>query len=166
MASLSFLIAGCQEDLLPSNDQLESNSVAEVGSTLEDLSFDLSTDEQQSLSNRLQDSDAVVLYFTMWCPVCDSHMSHIRQSIQPNYPNVDFVFVDYISGSISASRGAQESSGYTDFDVIADFDDVLQNRLGGNMAITLVVDKNFVVQLNEEFKTGSQLINTLNRLSE
>ena len=166
LAALTFLITGCQEDLLPSNDQLESNSKAEVGSTIEDLNFDLSTSENQNLSERLQNSDAVVLYFTMWCPVCDSHMSHIRQHYRSQYTNVDFIFVDYVSGSISASLGAQQSSGYTDFDVIADFDDALEDRLGGNMAITLVVDKNFTVLMNEEFKTGTQLTSVLNQLSE
>lgn len=166
LGSLAFLIAGCQEDLLPSNDQLETNSKAEVGSTLEDLSFFLSTHENQNLSDRLQQSDAVVLYFTMWCPVCDSHMSHIRRNFRDEFPNVDFIFVDYVSGSINASLGAQRSSGYTDFDVIADFDDTLQNRLGGTMAITLVIDKNFTIRMNEEFKTGSHLMDVLHQLSE
>jgi len=166
VALLSWFMTGCQEDLLPSNDQLASNSIAEVGSTLDDINFTLSTGDTQNLSDRLQNADAIVLYFTMWCPVCDSHMNHIRQHIRDDYPNVDFIFVDYVSGSVSASYGAQRSSGYSDFDVLADINDVLQNRLGGTMATTVVVDKNFIVRMNEEFKTGSQLTAMLDQLSE
>lgn len=160
----SLTLSGCQEDLLPSNDQLSSDSEAQVGATIDDLSYTLSTDSNGQLSTQLQSHDAVVLYFTMWCPVCDSHMSHIRRSFVSQYPNVDFIFVDYISGSINSARGAQTSSGYSDFEVIADFDDQLQNYLGGTMASTIVINKNFTVLMNEEYKTGAQLESILEGL--
>lgn len=160
----AFLLAGCQEDLFPSNDPLNSQSEARVGATISDFEFSLSTNSLDQLSNRLQTHDAVVLYFTMWCPVCDSHMSHIRSQFKSQYPDVDIIFVDYVSGTINNARGAQTSSGYSDFDVIADYDDQLQSYLGGTMASTIVIDKNFTVLMNEEFKTGSQLSLVLNDL--
>ncbi len=49
-----------------------------------------------------------VIYFTMWCPICDMHMSNMRASILPNYPAVRFLVVDYVSGSVAdgAKRGS------------------------------------------------------------
>lgn len=151
-------ISGCQEDLLPSNDQLPSTANVQVGDTVDsDLSFSTSNNHDELLISRLQTHDAVVLYFTMWCPVCDSHMSHIRSHFVSKYTNVDFMFVDYVSGSIAGARDAQTASGYRDFDVIADYDDTLQNYFSGTMATTIVIDKNLIVLMNEEFKAGSQL---------
>jgi peroxiredoxin len=161
-----FLLTGCQEDLFPSNDQLTSKSEAQVGALIDDLEFTLSTNINDEISSRLQPNniDAVVLYFTMWCPVCDSHMSHIRSQFKNQYPNIEFMFVDYVSGSTTSSRGAQTSSGYSDFDVISDYDNALENYFSGTMASTIVIDKNFIVLMNEEFKTGSQLASILDNL--
>lgn len=151
-------ISGCQEDLLPSNDQLPNTAHVQMGDTVDsDLSFTTSENSEELLVNRLQNHDAVVLYFTMWCPVCDSHMSHIRSHFVNQYTHVDFIFVDYVSGSITSSQAAQTASGYRDFDVIADYDDGLQHYFSGTMASTIVIDKNMIILMNEEFKAGSQL---------
>ncbi len=91
-------------------------------------------------------------------------MSHIRSQFKSQYPNVDFLFVDYVSGSVSASNDSRFASGYGDFDVIADADDKVQNLLGGTMASTIVIDQNFIIQMNEEFKDGSRLHTLLNNL--
>jgi peroxiredoxin len=157
-------ISGCQEDLAPSNDPLSDTSSAVVGSTIDDFSYTLSTADTEFVSSRLQASDAVVLYFTMWCPVCDSHMQHIRQHFVNQYPNIDFIFIDYISGSVTYSRRAQTSSGYADFSVVADIDDDLQTALSGTMATTVVIDKNFIIKMNEVFKTGQQLSTVLDAI--
>lgn len=161
---LMMVLSGCQEDLLPSDQDLGPSARSQVGITLDDQTFSLSDASQSTLTERLQTADAVVLYFTMWCPVCDLHMSHIRDTLKSHYPSVDFMFVDYVSGTIAASEQARTSSGYRDFDVIADVDNSLERLFSATMATTVVIDKNFIVQFQEEFKDGSRLVNVLDQL--
>jgi peroxiredoxin len=159
-----FIVVGCQEDLMPSNDPIESTQATRVGEVVNDVNFTLSDGTNSMLSEQLTTHDAVVLYFTMWCPVCDGHMSHIRTQIKPRYNNVQFIFVDYISGQVSNTLGSQESFGYTDFPVIADTDDALEHYFNGTMATTIIIDKNFIVKLNGLFKTGNEVSEVLNQL--
>jgi len=158
------LLMGCEEDLLPSNDPLENKESIQTGSTIEDLSFTLSDANEETLSNLLTTHDAVVLYFTMWCPICDSHMSHFRSELKPEFSNVKFLFVDYVSGSVAYSRDAQTAAGYTDFDVIADSNDELENYFNGTMATTVVIDKNLIVQYKGIFKTTNEVHEVLDQL--
>jgi peroxiredoxin len=155
---------GCQEDLAPSNDQLESTQATREGETLNDISFTLSDGSVSQLSDQLTTHDAVVFYFTMWCPICEGHMSYIRQQLKPNFENVAFIFVDYVSGNVSSTLDSQQSRGYTDFPVISDFDDNLENYFNGTMATTIIVDKNFIVKLNGLFKTGNEIYGALEAL--
>ena len=159
-----FFITGCQEDLMPSNDPIESTSVSREGEVIDDLLFTFSDGSSSSISERLSTHDAVVLYFTMWCPICDAHMSHIRSQIQPQYSNVDFIFVDYVSGSVVETMNVQRSSGYTDFNVIADTNNELEAYFNGTMASTIIINKNFLVKLNGLFKTGNEIKSVLNKL--
>lgn len=160
------LLSACQEDLLPSNDPLTSEQAAREGEIIDDLMFTLSDGTVTNLSSRLANADGVVLYFTMWCPVCDSHMNHIRKKIQPIFPNIDFIFVDYISGSIAYTQDAQQALGYSNSWVIADFDNGLENYFNGSMASTIIIDKNFIVRLNSGFKTGDEIERALQALSQ
>ena len=157
-------ITGCQEDLMPSNDPIESTLVSREGEVIDDLALTFSDGTSGSISERLSTHDAVVLYFTMWCPICDAHMSHIRNQIQPQYNNVDFIFVDYVSGSIVETMNVQRASGYTDFDVIADINNELETYFNGTMATTIIIDKNFIVKLNSLFKTGNEIKDKLDTL--
>ena len=152
---------GCQEDLAPSNDQLESTQATREGETLNDITFTLSDGTSSQLSEQLATHDAVVFYFTMWCPICEGHMSYIRQQIKPHYEDVAFIFVDYVSGNVSSTLDSQQSRGYTDFPVISDFDDALEQYFNGTMATTVIVDKNFIVKLNALFKTGNEISEVL-----
>ena len=161
LVALVFTLSACQEDLLPDDSQLPLNA---TGMTLDNFNVSLNTSEEVELTQTLETSDAVVLYFTMWCPVCDSHMNHIRNELVAAYPNVNFIMVDYVSGSQSDSRSSQLNSGYSDFNVIADTDDYLQDLLQGTMGTIVVIDKNQVVLLNEYFKNDSALTQVLNNL--
>ncbi|GAA6134008.1 hypothetical protein NBRC116188_07970 [Oceaniserpentilla sp. 4NH20-0058] len=156
------LLSACQEDLLPSNDPLKNTQDLQQGSMIEDFEFTLSDGTTRSLSVELNQYDAVVLYFTMWCPVCDSHMSHIRTDLVSQFSNVKFIFVDYISASIAYTLDAQQANGYTDFDVISDENNILENQFNGTMATTIVIDKNFVVQFKGLYKTTEDLTHILN----
>lgn len=162
-----FLLAACQEDLLPSNDQLPMTSLSEVGSALEfDLSFTLNTGETESLNQQLEEHDLLVLYFTMWCPTCQNHAASLRQDFVNQYPNTKFMLIDYVSSSVNNSRQTQIASSAADFIVVSDYNGKLKSRLNGTMATTIVIDKNLVIQMNETFKDGSRLADVLNQLSE
>jgi thiol-disulfide isomerase/thioredoxin len=158
---LMITLSACQEDLVPDDSSLSQDA---TGMTLEDFSVSLNTDSQFELTQTLTTKDAVVLYFTMWCPICDSHMTHIRNHLVDAYPNVSFVMVDYVSGSLQDSRSSQMASGYGDFEVIADTDDALQDLLQGTMGSIVVIDKNQVVLLNEYFKNDTSLMAVLDNL--
>ena len=91
-------------------------------------------------------------------------MSYIRQQLKPEFENVAFIFVDYVSGNVSSTLDSQQSRGYTDFLVISDFDDSLEKYFNGTMATTVIVDKNFIVKLNGLFKTGNEISEALKAL--
>lgn len=157
-------LSACEEDMMPSGDDQRNTETEQVGKTIDDVTFTLSTGEQDTLNARLQTHDAVVLYFTMWCPVCTEHMISISRQYQQNYPNVDFVFVDYLTDSVEQTQSTQRSQGWDGFDTISDFDNKLENLFDGTMAITVVIDKNSIVQMNEEFKNGTRLKEALDAL--
>ena len=161
---LMLTVMACQEDLYPQDNSSSKSLATTTGYTLDDFTVSLNTGQAWTLSEQLTNFDAVVLYFTMWCPVCDSHMQHIRSHLISSYPNVNFIMVDYVSGSHSHSRASQLNSGYSDFEVIADTNDYLQDVLQGTMGSIVVIDKNFVVQLNQYFKNDQTLKATLDSL--
>lgn len=161
--ALLLLLSGCQEDLFPESETQQAGP-GQVGETVIDFNSRLNTGDDFLLSNRLVQADAVVLYFTMWCVVCDSHTSEIKNHIQPNYPNVDFILVDYISSSNSFSRSNQQSTGFTQFDVISDTDSQLEDALSGTMGTIVVIDKNAIIQMNEYFSSSSKLTQILDSL--
>jgi hypothetical protein len=90
-----------------------------------------------------------VLYFTMWCPVCDMHMSSMRSTALPVYPDVRFFLVDYVSGSVANARSAELSNGYANsgFSVLADTGLSVLGLYHGTMGTTIVIDKAGVVRL-------------------
>jgi peroxiredoxin len=107
-----------------------------------------------------------VIYFTMWCPVCDMHMSNMRSSVVPVYPDVRFFLVDYVSGSAAGARTAELSNGYagSGFTVLADTDQAVLNRFHATMGTTVLIDNAGVVHLNEDYKDGARLRSALSAL--
>jgi len=168
MLVLVLLLAGC-EDLNPSSEDLRPDVVpgsdgVQVDQKAIDFTLSDSLYSDVTLSTEYPLVDGVVLYFTMWCPICDSHMSYMRNYVVPNYPNVRFYFVDYVTGSVSASRQAQQSNGYTDFDVLVDTNNAIQNLYNATMGTTIVIDSNGIIKMNEDFKDGSKLAYVLSAL--
>ena len=104
-----------------------------------------------------------VLYFTMWCPICDAHMSNMQSTILPLYPDVRFYIVDYVSGSVADAANAQLTNGYwgSGFTVLADTDQVVLNLYQATMGITVVVDSMGIVRMNEDYKDGTRLNSVL-----
>jgi peroxiredoxin len=166
------LAAGCgdvTDDLVPSGEDKRPSVVAgtagtAVGQLSPDFTVSDSLGSQVTLSSKLAVTDAVVLYFTMWCPICDSHMSHIRSHMVPEFPSVTFFMVDYVTGSVSAARSAQISNGYTDFTVLADGDQALLDLYQATMGTTVVIDSSGIVQMNEDYKDGTKLREVLEGL--
>jgi peroxiredoxin len=170
---LLVLLSGCKDvfnDINPSGTDRSgtfdsSTTGYHPGEVALDFAVSDTLDNTYSLSAELVGSNGIVLYFTMWCPVCDSHMSHMRRNIMPLFPAVDFYFVDYVSGVVSYARRAQQENGYTTSNVLVDDSNhILTNLYNATMGTTIVIDANGIVQMNEDFKDGSKLVDVLNAL--
>lgn len=160
---------GIDDDLTPSGDDkrpaVEAGSTGtQVGQIMPEFSIQDTLDVTHALSNELISANGVVLYFTMWCPICDSHSSHLRTHIIPDFPFVNFYLVDYVSGSVTASRSSQISNGYSNVDVLVDDDLSLYNLFGASMGTTIVIDSTGVVRMNEDYKDGVKLRGILQAL--
>jgi hypothetical protein len=88
-------------------------------------------------------------------------MAHIRSQLIPEFPNVRFLVIDYVTGSVAASRAAQLANGYASFTVLADSDQALHDTFKGSMGITVVIDGAGIVKMNEYYKDGRKLRETL-----
>jgi len=163
--SAVLLVVGCQgtsDDLMPSGADKRPDVVAgSMGTRVDQQSPDFAVQDtlgnSYALSTELATADAVVLYFTMWCPICDSHASHMRSATIPDFPQVKFFLVDYVTGSIAASRSAQLSNGYASSTVLVDDDLSLYNLYQASMGTTVVIDSTGIVKMNEDYKDGVKL---------
>lgn len=157
------------DDLTPSGEDKRPEVVAgssghQVGQLSPDFTATDTLGNPVTLLSKLGTTDAVVLYFTMWCPICDSHMSHIRADVMPDFQSVTFLMVDYVTGSVSAAYSAQISSGYADFTVLADGDQSILDLYQATMGTTVVIDSAGVVLMNEDYKDGTRLREVLEGL--
>jgi thiol-disulfide isomerase/thioredoxin len=134
------------------------------GDSASNFTFYNSDGSTIDLSNLLASKSGVVLYFTMWCPVCETHMDHMRINIKPDYPNVSFYLIDYVSSTVSDVYSNQYATGYLDFAAALDYSQILTDLFAATMSSTIVIDKNSVVVMNEDFKDGQRLIDSLNSL--
>lgn len=169
----SFGLTGCSgisDDLLPSGD--DKRPVVEAGSIgtqVEQQSPDWSMFDTRGNSRGLYTElaipkDAVVLYFIMWCPTCTGHADIMRYDVMPSFPDVKFFLVDYVSGSVLASRDEQLSTGFADITTLVDIDQVVFGLYRASMGTTVVIDKDGIVRMNEDFKDGVKLFETLQAL--
>ncbi len=166
------LLAGCSDtfdDLNPSGKDrrpaVEQNAPGPyVGQNAADFTLTNTLGESVNLATELTDVRGVVLYFNMWCPICDAHMSHMRSYIMPAFPEVKFLVVDYVSGSVNRSRSAQLSNGYAALNVLVDADEAVLDQFDATMGTTVVIDSSGIVRMNEDYKDGSKLYTTLEAL--
>ena len=168
------MLAGCEDikdNFNPSSDDLRpavdpGSDGSSVSQAAPDFTIPDTLGNLTTMSTELSGADGVVLYFTMWCPICDSHMSHMRANIIPNYPTVKFYVVDYVSGSVSVSRSAQISNGYTgsEYTVLVDTVQTVSGLYNGTMGTTVVIDRNGIVTINEDYKDGVRLNTALSEL--
>ena len=173
LLGVSLGMAGCDgitDDLLPSGDDNrtpveEGSAGTQVGQMSPDFMLEDTLFAPHGLYDELSRSSGVVLYFTMWCPICDTHMSHMRAKVIPNFPDVSFFLVDFVSGSVSASRAAQLSNGYASINTLVDANQVVFDLYDASMGTTVVIDSaGNIVRMNEDYKDGLKLTETLQAL--
>jgi len=146
---------GVEDDLWPSDeDQRGSVAAGSVGAlpgqTAADFQVQDSVGNAVQLADYLSDgatpADAVVLYFTMWCPICLSHSDHMLSTVVPRFRDrgdVVYALVDYVSGSVALSRAAEQANGYagSDFVVLADVDQALFDYVSGSVALSRAAEQ-------------------------
>ncbi len=163
------LLTGCggtMDDLNPSGNDKRTPVVAgtvgpAVGQKAPDFTLPDTLGIDVTLSTELSGTTikGVVLYFTMWCPLCDTQMTQMRDTIIPNYPDVEFFAIDYVSGTVADALAAELNSGLSGsgFRVLADTHQAVANAYLGTMGVTVVIDKTGVIRMNEDFKDGTRL---------
>lgn len=172
---LSLACVGCEftDDLFPTGKDaraaIDANSVGPlVGQHSPGFASVSSLGDSVSLSAELArpGTEAVVLYFAMWCPICSSHMDHLLRSIIPQFPGVRFLAVDYLSGSIGDVRANEVENGYanTPITVLADLENAITLAYKGTMGTTVVIDSSGVIRMNEDYKDGTRLRQVLDGL--
>lgn len=159
------LTAACDnmgDDLNPSGSDerpvVETGVVGSaVGQNVTDFSIVATDGNEYTRDDLLAAGQPLVLYFTMWCPVCDAHQSDYLRNLEPDFPSVKYLLVDFVSGSVAASRDAQISAGYRRETVLVDIDNELEWALDASMGATIVVDLDGTIRMNEDYKDGSRL---------
>ena len=167
------LLAGCggiKDDLNPSgSDKRPPVQCGITGPSVCQMAPDFTLPNTQggilTLSSELTTTNTkgVVLYFTMWCPLCDTDMNDMRNFISA-FPNVRFLAVDYVSGSVAGAAQAQLAGGFSDFIVLADTQQIVLNQYRATMQTTVVIDSAGVVRMNESYKDGTRLQAALSSL--
>ncbi len=177
LLSIIFLgLNGCNSDLAPSgSDQravVSSGSIGfQPGQQAPNITWLDSVGNSFNLSDHLvggaTPAQAVVLYFTMWCPICTSHMDDILFNTVPLFSlrgTVVYVAVDYVSGTVAMARTAEVSNGYAGsaFRTVVDTNQTVMNQMHASMGTTVVINQNGLVLMNEDYRTGQNLRTILN----
>ncbi len=130
-----------------------------VGEFAPDFTLSDTLNNSITLSSVFPNYRGVVMYFTMWCPTCASHMGYLRDNVIPANPDIVFYAVDYVSATVAESANTASSDGWvgTGFIVLADTVQTVYKSYDATMATTVVIDRNGVIQMNEQFKTDKLL---------
>ena len=174
---ISLSACDMKDDLQPSNSDdrgtVESGSIGHLpGQIAADFTIKDMYGDDFVLSDHLaggsNPADVVVLYFTMWCPICLSHTDYIYTNIIPQFTNrgtVVYGLVDYVSGSVSATYAQASANGYLTpkFDVLADANQAILNQFNGAMGITVVIGSDGTILMNEDFRSGETLVEILDQ---
>ena len=162
------MLVGCGDNLFPSGeDKRPSVQAGSSGGNVSQSAADFTVPDINGTTVTLASSTAgkkgAVFYFTMWCPICDSHMGSIQTTTAPLFPDVNFYLVDYVSGSISAAAGSATASGYNGgvFTTLVDVNHTLTTMFQGTMGTTIVIDSSGTVKMNEDYRDGATLRSVL-----
>ncbi|MCK4705617.1 MAG: redoxin domain-containing protein [Gammaproteobacteria bacterium] len=182
LLSLSLLLIGLsacdlKDDLLPSNSDDRGTVVpGSIGHMPTQIAADFTIKDMYGNDFVLSDhlaggtnpADVIVLYFTMWCPVCLSHTDHMYTNVIPQFETrgtVVYGLVDYVSGSVSATYAQASANGYLTpkFNILADVNQAIKNQFNGAMGVTVVIDNDGTILMNEDYRTGAKLIEILDQ---
>jgi peroxiredoxin len=159
------MLAGCN-DLNPSSSDerpvvdcgISGSGVCQVAP---DFSLFDTLSNPVTMSAELVGADGIVLYFTMWCPQCNLHVDDMIADVIPNFPDVKFFLIDYNSGTITQAYITQNSYGYDSMTVLVDEIQHVYYLYKAAMGTTVVIDNAGIVQMNEDYKDGTKLTETL-----
>jgi len=160
------LLAGCEawNDLSPSGSDerppVQAGTVGpSVGQIAPEFTLSDSFGNPVALSSVLPTTKAVVLYYTMWCNICQEHMNDMRSTIIPAYPDVKYYAVDYVSGSVAGARASEVYYGFdgSGITVLADVDTSVLALYYASMGTTVVIDNTGVIRMNEDYRNGDNL---------
>ena len=179
LIALCFSLSACdlKDDLLPSSsDQRGTVVPGSIGNMPGQIAADFTIKDMYGNDFVLSDhlaggsnpADVIVLYFTMWCPICLSHTDHIYTNVIPQFSSrgtVVYGLVDYVSGSVSATYAQASANGYLTpkFDILADVNQAVLNQFNGAMGITVVINSDGTILMNEDYRTGGTLIEIMNQ---
>ena len=182
LLSISLLVFGLsacdlKDDLLPSSSDERGTVVpGSIGNMPGQLAADFTIKDMYGddfvlfdhLVGGTNEADVIVLYFTMWCPICLSHTDYIYTNIIPQFETrgtVVYGLVDYVSGSVSATYAQASANGYLTpkFDILADANQAVYNQFNGAMGITIVIDNDGTILMNEDFRSGATLVEILDQ---
>lgn len=164
-------LAACGDNLFPAGeDKRPSVQASSIGGSVSqkapDFSVSASSGSTFTLASSTAGKKGAVFYFTMWCPICDGHMSNMRASITTLFPDVNFYLVDYVSGTVSGTARAASENGYAGgiFTTLADTSHTLFNVFQATMGTTVVIDSTGIIRMNEDYRDGTNLRATLTAL--
>jgi len=174
-------LAACQnvtDDLVPSDEdnrpQVEEGTVGHLpGQVTEDFTLADSHGASVRLADQLQGgatpADAVVLYFTMWCPICLSHSDHLVGTVTPHFATrgtVRYYLIDYVSGSVAGARAAELANGYdgSALVTVADVDQAVFDQFDAAMGTVVVIDATGTIHVNEDYRDGTALRSALDAI--
>ncbi|MDD2733107.1 MAG: redoxin domain-containing protein [Desulfuromonadaceae bacterium] len=164
LLTLLVLLSACGDNLFPSGeDKRTPVSAGSSGGSVSQKSPDFSVSDIRGATVNLASATAgkkgAAFYFTMWCPICDSHMSDMRTSTTLMFPDVNFFLVDYVSGSVAGAARAATENGYAFgvFSTLVDTDNTLLNIFHATMGTTVVIDNTGIVRMNEDYRDGVNL---------
>lgn len=152
----ALVLAHCS-NLLPDGDDLRSknaNGILTVGQTAPEFALPVTDGATLTLATALSGKSGVVIYFTMWCPVCTSHTDEVVQAIMPAYPNARYVLVDYVSASIGEAATLKTFGGYDSTGIVVALDrsQSFMNTYGATMAYVVIIDSTGKIRMNEVYK--------------
>jgi len=167
----TFTLSACdiEDDLHPSsNDQSTQNIIADDFTVKDIYNNDFVLYDHLTIGANTSPADVVVLYFTMYCPICTADTAHIFNTVMPQFSTrgtVAYVLVDYLSGSVSTAYDYAVANGVSNpdfFTVLADIDNIVENQFNGAMGITVVIASDGTVLMHEEYNSNN-LFDTLDQ---
>jgi len=160
--AMALALSGCggmADDLFPSGKDLSGGTVGTTGpaanQTAPDFTLAAAAGGEVTLSGALAGSRGAVLYFTMWCDVCDRHMSDMERELFAAFPDVRFLALDYVSGSAADAAMSELNAGWADrgFVTLADVGAVQARFFKTYMAV-VVVDRDRMVRYRGEYTSA------------